>query len=280
VRRMETGKQTIECHESGIDVSVPELLYGIHISTHEQVMTDIKQGQQQLLQGQQQMLQVLLPEMALRLQELNQQSELIWRMLMRQWNFEMQRMEAECPNVFFLTLGSRQRFNPKNWVSQEYRLQLVCQHPPGPHPVGDGYSLREAQDWWVKMSPWLNHLVTFLKVAIPMWKAIGDVYDTVDFDHMKNQLTLVEEISKNIPGLASLDTLEGATAHPRLNRDQEATGTALRTLYSFLVQADPARTWGGLQRIVTPDGNILWLCEAHRQQYEAKPLDPRYMGLR
>jgi len=52
------------------------------------------------------------------------------------------------------------------------------------------------------------------------------------------------------------------------------------TLYSFLVQADPARTWGGLQRIVTPDGNILWLCEAHRQQYEAKPLDPRYMGLR
>jgi len=130
VRRMEAGKQTIECLESYLDVSVPELLYGIHISTHEQVMTDIKQGQQQLLQGQQQMLHVLLPEMALRLQELNQQSELIWRMLMRQWNFEMQRIEAECPNVFFLTLGSRQRFNPKNWVAQEYRLHLVCQHPP------------------------------------------------------------------------------------------------------------------------------------------------------
>src|SRR5439155_23935297 len=101
----------------------------------------------------------------------------------------------------------------------------------------------EAQDWWVKMSPWLNHLVEFLKIAIPMGKAIGNVYDTVDFDHMKNQLALVEEISKHIPALASLDTLRDATTHPRLNRDQEATGAALRALHSFLLQADPARTW-------------------------------------
>jgi hypothetical protein len=63
------------------------------------------------------------------LMEVNQRSELIWRELIRQWNVEMQHEELECPNVFILTLGKRKRFDPKNWVSQEYHLYLICQHP-------------------------------------------------------------------------------------------------------------------------------------------------------
>ena len=51
------------------------------------------------------------------------------------------------------------------------------------------------------------------------------------------------------------------------------TGPALRALHSFLVEADPGKNWGGLYETVTPDGNILWLCDIHRQQYEAKPLE-------
>jgi len=40
-----------------------------------------------------------------------------------------------------------------------------------------------------------------------------------------------------------------------------AIGPALRALYSFLKEKDKAQQWGGLQKVVTPDGNILWLCE-------------------
>src|SRR5205085_12676026 len=161
----------------------------------------------------------ILPEMGILLQEMNQRSELIWRSLIRQWNFEVQKMEAECPNLFYLTLSGRKRYNPMNWFNQEYHLQLLCQFPSDPHPVGDGYKLRESKDWWVKMSPWLNNLVSFLRVAIPIAKAVGDVIDTTAFDHIKNQMALIEEITKSIPELSNLDTLDDSVEQPNLNRD-------------------------------------------------------------
>jgi internalin A len=293
VRRMDAKRYEVECPESFQMVSVPELLYGIHTSTNDQVIADIRQSQQELIQGQKQVLEIST-EMATFLKEINQRAELIWRALLRQWNFEMKRMEAECPNIFFLTLtkkadftsqnwmhrlvqDGKKRFNPQNWVSQEYGLYLVCQHPSGPHPVGEGYSLREAKDWWINVNPWLNYLVSFLKVAIPVGKAFGDVYDTIDFDHMSHQIALMEEITNNIPALANLDTLANGVPEPHLNHDQQVVGPALRALYNFLHTVDPAHTWGGLYKTVTLDGNILWLCNTHRQQYEAKPLDERYL---
>jgi len=272
VRRMEAGKHEVECRESFLSVSVPELLYGIHTSTNDQVIADIRQGQQQILHD-----LTILPEVTLLLKEMNQRSELIWRTLLRQWNFEMQNMEAECPNIFLLTLGSRKRFNPKNWVSQEYQLYLVCQHPLAPHPIGDSYKLREAKEWWVRMSPWFNHLFNFLKVALPIGKAIGDVYNMIDLDHVKNQIVLIEEIIQNIPELIKLNSLDNAVPHPVLNHNQQAMGVALRALYSFLNQADPQHIWRGLDKTVTPEGNIFWLCDIHRLQYEVKPLDQGYV---
>ena len=218
-RRMEVGKQVVECPDSFQSVSVPQLLYGIHTSTTEQVIADIRRDQQVLLQGQRIIQQDAsgLPEMRQLLIEVNQRSELIWRELIRQWNVEMQREELECPSVFMLILGKSQRFNPKNWVSQEYQLYLICQHPEAPHQAGNGYSLREAKDWWITMSPWLNRLSILLKVGIPLTKAIGDVFDKIDVDQMKDQIALVEEITKDLPMLPMLDTLDDVCARNTLS---------------------------------------------------------------
>lgn len=258
------------------------MLYGIHMSTHEQIIADIRRDQQRLVQEQQQVQQALtlLPEMFTTLKGLDQLSELIWRQMLRQWNYEMQRIEAECPNIFFLSLsttGKWKRLKPKNWVSQEFLLYLICQHPPGPHPVGEGYSLREAKDWWLTMSPWFNHLMTVLKFALPIGKAIGDIYDATGIGHIQKQIALMEEINTRIPELSKLNSLSEAALDPYLHRDQQVAGAALRALNQFLIKADASRTWGGLCKIATPDGNILWLCEKHRQEFEAKPLDQRYV---
>ncbi|HLJ34298.1 MAG TPA: hypothetical protein VKU38_11625, partial [Ktedonobacteraceae bacterium] len=66
---------------------------------------------------------------------------------------------------------------PKNWVSKAYKLRLVCQHPPAPHPVGEAYALRKDAKWWVTINPWLNRLIEFLKFSVPMGKAIEALYD-------------------------------------------------------------------------------------------------------
>ncbi|MBN1992378.1 MAG: leucine-rich repeat domain-containing protein [Anaerolineae bacterium] len=268
VRRMEAEKYTVECPDSFADVSVPTLLYGIHASTEPQVVADIrdmKKGLQELLDGQETILE-----------RLQQQSELIVRNFTRQWNLEMKKFEAECPNTFILMPGADGRFDPKNWVSQEYLLYLVCQHPSAPHLVGQGYPLRQAEQWWLTLSPWLGHLLKFLHYGLP----VGDFFGLKDMlgwseealKKMDQGIKMLELINSALPQLSAIDSLERVTPEPRLGVEIETVGPALRALYHFLKEADPAQKWGGLHKTVTPDGNILWLCQEHRQPYLVEPL--------
>jgi hypothetical protein len=265
VRRMQARKHTIECLEAFAEVSVPLLLYGIHSSTNEQVMRDIQQGQQEIKREVQQGLRELQ-------RRVEQQSELIARDFTRLWNLEMQKLEAECPGTFILTSGGDSAWNPKNWVSQEYQMHLVCQHPSGPHRVGKGYSIRKTEEWWKNVRPWLNRLVTFFKFGVPLGQAIGVVYGAIDVKPLEDSLDLMEEIINDVPEFADESSIQSLDTEMHLIEGQQAVGPALRAIYNFLKEADTAQVWGGLNKVLTPDGNILWLCETHRKQYEVKPL--------
>src|SRR6266566_2814452 len=271
VRRMQAKRYNVECPESFNEISVPSLLYGIHISTDQQVMEDIQQGQQEIKQSLKE-----LEKLDVILGKLNQQSELIARNFTRQWNFEMKKMEAECPNTFFLITGENKPFDPKNWVSRDYRLYLVCQHPSGPHQVGDSYQLRKSKEWWTTVGPWLNHLINFLKFAVPMGKAVGVVVEAVDIlpdiKQIQANIDLLEQITQDLPDLASYDSMKDINEPTLTDKYQRTVGPALRALHNFLNEVDLSQLWGGLDKIVTPDGNILWLCDKHRQQYVVKPL--------
>lgn len=267
VRRMEAKRSTVECSQTFREVAVPMLLYGIHTSTDQQVMIDIQAAQARIEQRLDE-----LQKLDHILEKLHQQSELIVRNFARHWNLEMQKMESECPNIFILTLGKSHHFHPKNWISQEYLLHLMCQHPSGPHQVGEGYSLRETEEWWKQVSPWLNYVIKFLKFGVPLGRAIGALYDGVDTEHIKAHIDLLEEIAQHVPEVSSFDTLNDAIKDPHMNHEERVIGPALRALYGFLSKTDPGHIWGGLYKTLTPDGNILWLCKQHRQQYEVKPL--------
>jgi len=268
---MQARRYKVECPESFNEVSVPTLLYGIHISTDQQVMEDIQQGQQEIKQSLKK-----LEKLDVILGKLNQQSELIARNFTRQWNLEMKKMEAECPNTFILMPGENKPFDPKNWVSRDYRLCLVCQHPPGPHRVGDSYYLRKAKEWWTTVGPWLNHLINFLKFAVPMGKAVGVVVEAVDIlpdiKQIQAHIDLLEVIAQDLPESVSYDSMKDVDEQTQTDQYQRTVGPALRALHSFLNEADPSQLWGGLDKTLTPDGNILWLCDKHRQQYVARPL--------
>ncbi|MGM3932443.1 hypothetical protein NA612_23285, partial [Salmonella sp. NW378] len=69
---MAAGKHTVECPETLVEVSVPKMLYGIHSSTNEQVIDDIKQGQQVIQQR-----LADLKKLDTILEKLDQQAELI-----------------------------------------------------------------------------------------------------------------------------------------------------------------------------------------------------------
>jgi len=44
-------------------------------------------------------------------------------------------------------------------------------------------------------------------------------------------------------------------------------GSALRELRKVLDELDPSQKWGGLQKVLTPEGHYLWLCAEHAEEY-------------
>ncbi len=44
-------------------------------------------------------------------------------------------------------------------------------------------------------------------------------------------------------------------------------GAALRALRELLDDVDKEHYWGGLQKILTPEGHYLWVCDEHAKEY-------------
>ena len=208
------------------------------------------------------------------MQRVNLSVELNVRNFTRQWNVEMQRLEAECPNTFFLIPEQRKAFNPKKWIGYKYTMYLVCQHPPGPHVVDEehGYPLEIPKEKWKELVPWLKRIITFLKFVAPLVSPLGGIVDAADFKAIDNQLKLLETLTGDIPNMVvESDPLKSVERDMHIGREQ-AEGAALRVLHSFLNEVDTSHYWGGLQKVATEDGNILWLCGEHSRPYAVREL--------
>ena len=75
--------------------------------------------------------------------------------------------------------------------------------------------------------------------------------------------------STDLPGIDSLDALSEVGGNGHLSVEQHLEGAALRVLFHFLDTSDPAHHWHGLDKVKTPDGTILWVCQQHRKEFEA-----------
>lgn len=41
----------------------------------------------------------------------------------------------------------------------------------------------------------------------------------------------------------------------------------LRDLWKLLDEVDRKQEWGGLKKVLTPEGHYLWLCNKHAEEY-------------
>ncbi len=283
LRHYEHKQDTIKCRESFQEVPVLELLYGIHSVTTPQVVARIETNQeilrQLILQQQKEDLQsqqliTLQKTIDQLVQQVNLSVEGNVRNFTRLWNLEMQRLEAECPNTFFLIPEQRRAFNPKKWIGYKYTMYLVCQHPPGPHIVDEehGYPLEIPKEKWKELVPWLKRIITFLKFVAPLVSPLGGIVDAADFKAIDNQLKLLETLTGDIPNMVvESDPMKSVERDMHIGREQ-AEGASLRVLHSFLAEVDKSHYWGGLQKVATEDGNILWLCGEHAKPYAVREL--------
>jgi hypothetical protein len=240
----------ITCPDCETEVDVRELLYGytpsdeMDLSQQDIVLAEIRRIS------------------ALQSQEARQLRTEFARLAER--NFRMQQVirAPQCPTVFTLApVESGWLHNP---LSINMELQLVCQHPDHWHPVSSGhyeFSLPRAE-----LQKWLPHMrraTRILKILSPMFgpaeSPAAKAVSVVDgLDKMSHFMSLV----------ALDDTVDNTWAREKeISGSLQAEGADLRSLEALLDHLDPARIWGGLSCVFTPEGDSLWLCSEHRREW-------------
>ncbi|MEH2149406.1 leucine-rich repeat domain-containing protein [Nostoc sp.] len=260
-QRWEKKKGTIECPEAMEDVSVPELLYGLNWNTQNAVLERIDELETKVVHGQ-----------AVILDEFKNLLELTQRGFTNAFRREQATIDSHCPNVFVLRPRGGKAWQ-KNLTGQKLDLQLYCQAPGCWHPTQKGglYEINEPAKWLRVTAPYIGNLFKVLKYAAPIIGPWLGVVDSKEYEMLfKNDLELFKELAAKLPELKQSEDLELADKIARgEDLDPEcADGEALRALHQLLEEKDPQQHWGGLKKVLTPEGHYLWLCEHHAAEYK------------
>ncbi len=190
--------------------------------------------------------------------------ELVQRDLIREIRTVQKQLESPCPSIFVLRPDDRKPWQ-KDIGSQRINLQLYCEHPGCLHPVQDGglYPIDNPKKWLKTMTPHINRLFGILKYVTPVMGPWLNISAPIYSDLIKNDLALTKALVAKLPEIKSDDDDHSFIDDERGDRPNKISGAALRMLHEFLKQKDPEQVWGGLTRITTPEGDVLWLCKEH-----------------
>jgi GTPase SAR1 family protein len=263
LKRYEKQRLIVECPEELEDVSVTELLYGwdwrtqnLVLSRLDKLEANLGKGQEKILVGQEKILS-----------ELGELRELTQREFTQAFRREQASIDVHCPNVFVLR-GKGER-SKGGWfkaiAGQTFELQLYCQAPGCWHPTQEGglYEIDEPAQWLKEIAPYLTKLVGVLRYAVPLigpW--LANINPREYEELFRQDIELMKELVDNLPVHQNADNL--ASMEP-----ERIQGAALRVLRYLLDKKDPQQQWGGLKKVLTPEGHYLWLCDYHARGYQA-----------
>jgi internalin A len=276
-RRLARGEREIICAE-GARLPLTTLLYGLHASTLPQMEATVQKTQQAISEqlATTQQSQGVTEEVLRLLTRLDQEREYVVRTLFtldrrskKQERLEQEKLSNVCPGLFVLERPPRRPLNPRDWVSRAYRLRLLCQYPQGPHlvPGEEGYEVRQGQEWWNAMSPWLRVMVKLLEIGLPQGKALNEGFKLVDIERFAPQIEVFQEVLAGLPEIEASDDLKDARLGAPGQTLQRLEGAPLEALHTFLKGHPPP--WQGLTQVPAEDGTLWWVCDHHRQVFEA-----------
>ena len=250
--------EQLQCPVSFAEVSVPEMLFGLHLGVQDRVLTEIDR-----------LHAVPREKMAEFMAELTSLRELTDRGFTTAYKREQSKIESHCPNVFVLRPRGASRWK-QVLKGQRMDLQLYCQMPGRWHPTLEGglYEVDDAPSWLMATAPYLRVLFPILKRAAPL---AGPWTMAIPWEVME------EIINKDIETMAALLEMLPTTESGRLPDVigpseghagfEPARGAPLRALRQLLDRKDPYQTWGALEKVHTPEGHYLWLCPDHARPY-------------
>jgi GTPase SAR1 family protein len=279
-KALEKGKPTVECHQSGNDVQISQLLYGFDLKPESAVMLRLERLWEKIVENSMATRQVvigrvdaleeeLVRDLGVILTELVELRGLSEREFLRLFNQEQELEKSHCPNVFTV-LPKEGRLWLKDILGQKMVLQLCCQAPGQWHPAlkGGRYEIREPAVWLKSMGPYILKLAKIIKYAAPLVGPIAGIVSREYAEDFKHQLKLMEELAKKLKEKKNFKEMELAESIGGVERAEHVEGAELRALRKLLDEVDTQQNWGGLKKVLTPEGHWLWLCEQHAQEYK------------
>ena len=259
-RRLERNppRLEIECPVAIEDVSVMEMLFGLDIRTQGDVLERMEDLLKDVAKKQDQALL-----------ELKELSELSRREFLAIYQREQSKIESHCPNIFVLRPRGTAKWK-KALVGQKIELQLYCQAAEGWHPTQDSglYAIDDPAKWIKTTAPHIAKMVKYLKYVAPVaepWVSVAiPEYEKL----LKNDIKLMTELMKVIPEMEEDPATKLADAAGRVADPERITGASLRAIRQLLDEKDKQQKWGGLKKILTPEGHYLWLCDHHAEEYK------------
>jgi len=105
-----------------------------------------------------------------------------------------------------------------------------------------------------------------LRLIIPIAGAVaGVVWSERELQGIQHEIELTKTLAEK------LLPEDNDTYKSDINNGKgltHAQGEGLRALRALLLKNDPARRFGGLRRVRTPSGDLLWICRRHHPEYD------------
>lgn len=273
LKRIERNKLTIECPNCFENIQVTQLIFGIDDKSQNLVLERIDELGNQMEAAHDETRQSINSEL-IALRELTQ------RQFLAQFIREQRFAESHTPAVFLL-YPIKTAWHKRLTVATTLQLDLCCQAPGAWHTLyrnGEktgSYTLDIQHGWIGEVAPYLKTLFRVMQFAVPF---VGDwmINDVLQLEDGLSRADIEQEWGHHVELMQGyLDTLTNITDDDYDRRlesgfrvpDQRAHGAALRQIRALLDQLDPSQHWGGLRKVLTPEGHYLWLCEHHAKEY-------------
>jgi internalin A len=267
----------LQCPVSFQNASVGELLFGIHWSTHAQVLATVerlcKEHEERARQAQElgkvradagmlSRMDTLVEQMNTLVSRIGTLSELVQRDFLKLFVALQSSVDSHVPNVFTLTPVGGEWLD--GIAGQEVQLQLFCQAPGHWHPLESGrYRFRVPPHWIDGVVPYLKVVVSVLKHTMPLIAPGVGMLGVEVVGRLQHEFKMMEELAKLFPAVKVSARDEAARSIEDAGTANRVHGAALRALRRLLEELDPGQKWGGLQKVMTPEGHCLWVCAAH-----------------
>ncbi|WP_089938295.1 hypothetical protein [Candidatus Entotheonella palauensis] len=248
----------IQCLESFEEVPVQVILAGVHRHSLEVLIErfeDVRAGEGQQQDGV--------------MDELHNLRTLMQREFIHTFQGEQRLTSTHCPNVFALHI--REKISSRRWIaSTAMRLQLYCQAPGFWHPceIGGIYPIDGAWSWRknrMEDEEGLRHYIGQLAAVFP---CISPQVGPWSRSSAKTYAKRIEADKQQMRDMLTTSIKDVKLREGRRDMISERDASlALHIIRNILHNADPEHQWGGLEKILTPEGHYLWLCPYHRSEY-------------